>query len=70
METKLNQFIQHALTSQPISGTSLIISLYGDALHHRGGEVWLGSLTNLLEPMGFTDRFVRTSVFRLQKKAG
>ncbi|EMI5490643.1 phenylacetic acid degradation operon negative regulatory protein PaaX [Providencia stuartii] len=68
MDTKLSQFIQHALTSQPISGTSLIISLYGDALHHRGGEVWLGSLTNLLEPMGFTDRFVRTSVFRLQKE--
>ncbi|ELX8380504.1 phenylacetic acid degradation operon negative regulatory protein PaaX [Providencia vermicola] len=68
METKLDQFIQHALTSQPISGTSLIISLYGDALHHRGGEIWLGSLTQLLEPMGFTDRFVRTSVFRLQKE--
>ncbi len=69
METKLSQFIQHAIQSQPISGTSLIISLYGDALHHRGGEVWLGSLTNLLEPMGFTDRFVRTSVFRLQKES-
>ncbi len=36
---------QHAIASQPISGTSLISSLYGDALHHRGGEVWLGSLT-------------------------
>jgi len=69
METKLSQFIQHALDSQPISGTSLIISLYGDALQYRGGEVWLGSLTNLLEPMGFSDRFVRTSVFRLQKES-
>lgn len=68
MENKLSQFIQHAIASQPISGTSLISSLYGDALHHRGGEVWLGSLTKLLEPMGFTDRFVRTSVFRLQKE--
>lgn len=68
MDTKLDQFIQQAITSQPISGTSLISSLYGDALHHRGGEVWLGSLTTLLEPMGFTDRFVRTSVFRLQKE--
>lgn len=68
MNTKLDQFIQHAIASQPISGTSLISSLYGDALHHRGGEVWLGSLTKLLEPMGFTDRFVRTSVFRLQKE--
>ncbi|MDC9589079.1 phenylacetic acid degradation operon negative regulatory protein PaaX [Xenorhabdus sp. XENO-10] len=68
MAHKLDDFIRHALNAQPISGTSLIISLYGDALSHRGGEVWLGSLSLLLEPMGFSDRFVRTSVFRLQKE--
>ncbi|CDL85955.1 phenylacetic acid degradation operon negative regulatory protein PaaX [Xenorhabdus cabanillasii] len=68
MTHKLDDFIQYALDAQPISGTSLIISLYGDALSHRGGEVWLGSLSLLLEPMGFSDRFVRTSVFRLQKE--
>ncbi|VTR60795.1 Phenylacetic acid degradation operon negative regulatory protein paaX [Serratia fonticola] len=65
---KLDDFIRHALSAQPISGTSLIISLYGDALSHRGGEVWLGSLSALLEALGFGDRFVRTSVFRLQKE--
>jgi phenylacetic acid degradation operon negative regulatory protein len=43
MEHKLDEFIRHAIEAQPISGTSLIISLYGDALSHRGGEVWLGS---------------------------
>ena len=69
MEHKIDEFIRHALDAQPISGTSLIISLYGDALSHRGGEVWLGSLSALLEPLGFGDRFVRTSVFRLQKEA-
>ncbi|MBD2811252.1 phenylacetic acid degradation operon negative regulatory protein PaaX [Xenorhabdus sp. Vera] len=68
MAQKLDDFIRHALDAQPISGTSLIISLYGDALSHRGGEVWLGSLSLLLEPMGFSDRFVRTAVFRLQKE--
>lgn len=68
MEHKLDEFIRSALAAQPISGTSLIISLYGDALSHRGGEIWLGSLTALLEPLGFSDRFVRTSVFRLQKE--
>ncbi|MBW7981962.1 phenylacetic acid degradation operon negative regulatory protein PaaX [Enterobacillus tribolii] len=68
MTQKLDDFISHALQAQPISGTSLIISLYGDALSHRGGEVWLGSLTALLESLGFSDRFVRTSVFRLQKE--
>lgn len=70
MEHKLDEFIRHAVDAQPISGTSLIISLYGDALSHRGGEVWLGSLSALLEAFGFGDRFVRTSVFRLQKKVG
>ncbi|AGO55858.1 phenylacetic acid degradation operon negative regulatory protein PaaX [Serratia plymuthica] len=68
MEHKLDEFIRHAVDAQPISGTSLIISLYGDALSHRGGEVWLGSLSALLEALGFGDRFVRTSVFRLQKE--
>lgn len=68
MEHKLDEFIRHAVDAQPISGTSLIISLYGDALSHRGGEVWLGSLSALLEAFGFGDRFVRTSVFRLQKE--
>ena len=68
MERKLDEFIHHALDAQPISGTSLIISLYGDALSHRGGEIWLGSLSALLEALGFGDRFVRTSVFRLQKE--
>lgn len=68
MPHKLDEFIRHALEVQPISGTSLIISLYGDAFSHRGGEVWLGSLTALLASLGFGDRFVRTSVFRLQKE--
>ncbi len=67
MENKLSQFIQHAI-AKPISGTSLISSLYGDALHHRGGEVWLGSLTKLLEPMGFTDRFVSNLRFPFTKE--
>ncbi len=48
MTHKLDDFIRHALDAQPISGTSLIISLYGDALSHRGGEVCLGSLNFLL----------------------
>jgi len=66
--SKLDAFIQQAVSSVPISGTSLIASLYGDALSHRGGEVWLGSLAALLEGMGFGERFVRTALFRLNKE--
>lgn len=66
--SKLDHFIQHTVSAAPVSGTSLISSLYGDSLSHRGGEIWLGSLTALLEGLGFGDRFVRTSLFRLNKE--
>ena len=65
---KLDAFIQNTVSAMPFSGTSLIASLYGDALLHRGGEVWLGSLAALLEGMGFGERFVRTALFRLNKE--
>lgn len=65
---KLDGFIQQAVTAMPISGTSLIASLYGDCLSQRGGEVWLGSVAALLEGLGFGERFVRTALFRLNKE--
>lgn len=46
---------------------SLIISVFGDAVLPRGGRLWLGSLIGLLEPLGLSERLVRTSVFRLVK---
>ncbi len=46
---------------------SLIISLFGDALLPRGGRIWLGSLIRLLEPLGLSERLVRTTVFRLAR---
>lgn len=46
---------------------SLIMSVFGDALLPRGGRAWLGSLVQLLEPLGLNERLVRTSVFRLVK---
>ncbi|RAU52310.1 phenylacetic acid degradation operon negative regulatory protein PaaX [Pseudocitrobacter sp. RIT415] len=66
--TKIDTFIQQAVSSVPISGTSLIASLYGDSLLHRGGTVWLGSLAAMLEGLGFGERFVRTALFRLNKE--
>lgn len=52
-----------------IQATSLIITVFGDAVLPRGGSVWLGSLIRLLEPLNLNDRLVRTSVFRLVKDA-
>lgn len=45
--------------------SSLIVTLFGDAVLPRGGRIWLGSLITLLEPLGLNERLVRTSVFRL-----
>jgi hypothetical protein len=45
--------------------SSVIVTLFGDAVLPRGGRIWLGSLITLLEPLGLNERLVRTSVFRL-----
>ena len=50
---------------RPIRGGSLLITIFGDSIAPRGGAVTLGSLINLAQPFGLTERLVRTSVARL-----
>ncbi|MBV6273480.1 phenylacetic acid degradation operon negative regulatory protein PaaX [Alcaligenaceae bacterium CGII-47] len=50
-----------------VHASSLIISVFGDAVLPRGGRIWLGSLIGLLEPLDLNERLVRTSIFRLAK---
>ncbi len=50
-----------------VKAGSLIISVFGDAVLPRGGEIWLGSLINLLAPLDLNERLIRTTVFRLVK---
>jgi phenylacetic acid degradation operon negative regulatory protein len=45
--------------------SSVIVTVFGDGVLPRGGRIWLGSLITLLEPLGLSERLVRTSVFRL-----
>ncbi|MGB7398844.1 phenylacetic acid degradation operon negative regulatory protein PaaX [Castellaniella sp.] len=47
---------------------SLIMSFFGDAVLPRGGRIWLGSLIQLLQPLGLNERLIRTSVYRLSKE--
>ena len=47
---------------------SIIMTVWGDAIAPHGGDIWLGSLIELMRPLGLTERAVRTSVFRLQKE--
>ncbi|QBF26635.1 phenylacetic acid degradation operon negative regulatory protein PaaX [Pseudomonas tructae] len=66
--TPLNHLISRFQQQTPIRASSLIITLYGDAIEPHGGTVWLGSLIQLLEPMGINERLIRTSIFRLTKE--
>lgn len=52
-------------TRTPVRTGSLIVTVFGDCIAARGGEVWLGSLISVLEPLGISHRMVRTAVYRL-----
>ena len=47
------------------SARSVLVTIFGDSIVPLGGQVWLGDLIALMEPFGFSDRLVRTSVYRL-----
>lgn len=63
----LQRLISRFQQRTPIRASSLIITLYGDAIEPHGGTVWMGSLIKVIEPMGISERLIRTSVFRLAK---
>ncbi|HBS77185.1 MAG: phenylacetic acid degradation operon negative regulatory protein PaaX [Pseudomonas sp.] len=63
----LDHLISRFQQRTPIRASSLVITLYGDAIEPHGGTVWLGSLIKALEPMGINERLIRTSIFRLTK---
>ncbi|WP_081407525.1 phenylacetic acid degradation operon negative regulatory protein PaaX [Acinetobacter sp. Leaf130] len=67
MSAKIQQIIDSVVKNEILSGTSLISTIFGDSVLHRGGNISLASLIQLLELFGFNDRAVRTSVFRLVK---
>ena len=59
------EWIAQALAAESLRSKSLVMTVMGDAIAPHGGAAWLGSLIELLAPLGVTDRLVRTSVFRL-----
>lgn len=48
-----------------LKGSSLVMTLFGDAIAVRGQAVWLSGLIKLASPFGLSSRLVRTSVYRL-----
>lgn len=65
MSPALSQLVETAQRETPLRANSLLITLFGDAIAPHGGSLWLGSLIELVAPLGLNDRLVRTTVFRL-----
>lgn len=49
----------------PPPAAGFIVTLYGDALVPRGGEVWIGTLIETCGLVGISETLVRTAVSRL-----
>jgi phenylacetic acid degradation operon negative regulatory protein len=47
------------------SARTVLVTVFGDGIEPHGGEVWAGSLLQLVEPLGMNERLVRTSLNRL-----
>ncbi len=61
--------LKHAfLRQRPLRAGSLIITLFGDSIAPRGGEIALASLIAVLSSFGLTERLVRTAVGRLAQE--
>ena len=65
MNPKLKQIIDEFIQREALSGTSLVMTIFGDSIYHRGGVISLASLIQLMDVFGFNERSVRTAVFRL-----
>ena len=48
-----------------ISARSVLVTILGDSIVPTGGSIWLRDLIELAAPFGFSDRLVRTSMYRL-----
>lgn len=68
MSHKFQEYIDQLINKENLRGKSLIATIYGDSILHRGGSIGLGSLINMMALFGFNERAVRTAIFRLVKK--
>jgi len=49
----------------PLRAAGFIVTLYGDAVVPRGGEIWVGTIIETCARVGFSETLVRTAVSRL-----
>jgi phenylacetic acid degradation operon negative regulatory protein len=53
------------LAAQPVRAAGFIVTLYGDVVVPRGGEVWIGNIIETCAAVGISETLVRTAVSRL-----
>jgi len=51
--------------AQPIRAGAFVITLFGDAITPRGGQVWIGNIIETCAGVGISETLVRTAVSRL-----
>lgn len=61
----IDDFIANRSAAGDFSCKSYIVTVFGDVLSQHGDWLSLGSLIETLQPLGYSDRLIRTSVFRL-----
>ena len=65
LAAKVDALVTRFRKQRPLRGGSLLVTILGDAIAPRGGEIALASLIELARPFGLTERLVRTSIGRL-----
>lgn len=55
----------HLPSGGPPPAAGFIVTLYGDAIVPRGGEVWIGTIIETCALVGISETLVRTAVSRL-----
>jgi len=67
IESASQKLVEEFKSRRTVRAGSLITTVFGDSIAPRGGTVWLGSLIEVMQDFGISERLVRTSVFRLAK---
>ena len=67
IESASQKLVKEFKSRRTVRAGSLITTVFGDSIAPRGGTVWLGSLIEVMQDFGVSERLVRTSVFRLVK---
>lgn len=66
-DQSLEDFLKARMKDGQIRATTLVFTFFCDVVTQHGGEIWLGNVIQMLEPLGISDRLTRTAVFRLVK---